>query len=281
MGEPGYGQQPQMEDDSMRRTLRSQAEMIWPLERPLLDAAGLGACTRVADLGCGTGEFAGRVAEAWPRLEIVGIDLFEGHLAHARARWPAARHPGLRFERGDARATGLPAEHVDAVTIRHLLQALPDVDRVLAEARRILRPGGLLHVLAEDYAGLLFDVEDVRAQRLFLDATPGLRAHGTNLLQGRAAQREVLRAGFVDVRVTPVVVDTSNSERATLARMLRAWRDGYASLIAEANDLSLDDVRARFDALAAGVQDPERYACWLLFAVDARRPPLTSAPAGG
>jgi len=153
-----------------------------------------------------------------------------------------------------------------------VLHALPDVARVLGEARRILEPGGLLYVLAEDYAGLIFDTPGEGAQRLFFDATPALEKHGTNLFHGRTAFREVRAAGFEDVRVDPIVVDTTNVDRATFARMLRAWQDGYADFIAEAGGFDAADIHARFDALRTTVEDENRYACWLLFALSGRKP---------
>ncbi len=271
MDDLDYGQQAQMEAASMVGTLRAQAEMIWPLERPVLERIGLAGVATLADLGCGTGEFAGRAAETWPAMEIMGLDMFEGHLDLAREAWPRETHPHLTFVHGDARATHALDASVEAVSIRHVLHALPDVDRVLAEARRILEPGGLLYVLAEDYAGLIFDTSEEGAQRLFFDATPALEKHGTNLFHGRTAFREIRAAGFENVRVDPIVVDTTNVERATFARMLRFWRDGYADFIAEAGGFDPTDIRARFDALRATVEDEERYACWLLLALSARK----------
>ena len=271
MAERKYGQQEQMEDAAMPGTLEAQAEMIWPREKPLLEKLGFGAIDAVADLGCGTGEFAGRLAEAWPALNIEGLDTFEGHLAIARDKYPSSRYPNLEFVHGDARATGWADGRFEAVTIRHVLHALPDVDKVLEEARRLLEPGGLLYVLAEDYAGLIFDTPGEPAQRLFFDAMPALRPHGTNLFHGRAVYRELREAGFVDVHAEPLVVDTLNTPRETFARMLNHWRDGYAEFIAKAGDFAPQDIKDRFNSIIETVLDPERYACWVLFAVSGRR----------
>jgi ubiquinone/menaquinone biosynthesis C-methylase UbiE len=272
MPERAYGQQPQMEDPSMVGTLRTQAAMIWPRERPVLERLGFASAASLADLGCGTGQFAGRVAAAWPSLEVTGLDMFEGHLELARAEFPRERHPRLTFVHGDARATHWVDSSVGAVSIRHVLHALPDVPLVLAEARRILEPGGLLYVLAEDYAGLIFDTPGEEAQRLFFDAMPALMPHGTNLFHGRAVWRELREAGFAQVRVDPVLIDTTNVDRATLAQMLEHWRDGYADFIADSGGFERADIRARFDALRAAALDEDRYCCWLLFAVSGRKP---------
>ena len=268
-GDSTYGQRPAMEDESMVGTLATQIEMIWPLERELLPAIGLDRATRVADLGCGTGEFCGRLARAVPHLSIAGIDLCASHLDRARV---AYGDPRIEFVEGDARATPWDDASFDAVVVRHLLQAIGDSQRVLREATRILRPKGVLYVLAEDYAGILVDTVDDGAHRLFHDAAPAVAGTGTQLMHGRRAARELREFGYEDVHVKPLTVDTENTDRATFARMFRYWRDGYARFLAHHLDTSTERIAAKFDQLADAVEDPMRYGCWLLFAVWATRP---------
>lgn len=266
-----YGQRQQMEDPTMVGTLQAQIEMVWPQERPLLERVGFPTFRRVADLGCGTGRFAGRVAEAWPQLEVHGIDLCEPHLEVARADFPADQGFNVHFAHGDARQTEWASGSFDAVALRHIVHALADREALYAEARRLLRPGGIVYVLAEDYDGLHFDAPEP-ARTLFHDAAPAILPSGTNLRHGREAFSDLRRAGFADVRVEPVYIDTSNTPREPFARMLHFWRDGYAEFIADHLSVHTEAIRARFDALTACVRDPERFACWLLFAILGRRP---------
>lgn len=267
-----YGQQRQMEDPSMEGTLRAQAEMIWPLEKPVLERLGFPELESLADLGCGTGQFAGRVARAFSKIHVTGLDLFERHIELARELWPNSDLGNIAFVEGDARATGWEDASFDAVSIRHVLHALPDATHVLGEALRILKPGGLLYVLDEDYAGLIFDTPDDPSRRLFHDARPALKKHGTDLFRGRETYRDLRAAGFTDVRVDPIAIDTSNTPREPFARMMRFWRDGYAGFIAESTGLPERDIFDRFDAIIATLEDEDRYGCWLLFAVSGRKP---------
>ncbi len=98
-------------------------------------AAQIGAAPqRVLDLGCGAGFLANDLAARGHR--VTGIDMTEESLAVARARGTAT------YVVGDARATGLPDASHDVVTAMDLLEHVEDPERIVAEASRVLVPGG-------------------------------------------------------------------------------------------------------------------------------------------
>jgi ubiquinone/menaquinone biosynthesis C-methylase UbiE len=117
---------------------------------------------RLLDIGCGTGRFLDFVKQAWPRLPVVGLDLSDAYVRHARrhlARWSRV---GLTV----ANAETIPAasESFDAVTSIFLMHELPPEVRgaVIAECARVLKPGGVLILIdslqrgdQDDYDGLL------------------------------------------------------------------------------------------------------------------------------
>lgn len=97
---------------------------------------------RVLDLGCGWGTMEWALA---PRVaEIVGVD-FSAKSVELCERLLAERgHQNVRFLRADAGATGLPAASFDLVLAADFFEHLyPDDSlRVVAEAHRVLAPGG-------------------------------------------------------------------------------------------------------------------------------------------
>jgi len=255
------GQRGNMEHETMAGTLACQAAVVWPQERELLARRHGERWGRVLDLACGTGEILRRVrAEFAPRL-AVGLDLFRGHLA--RASRPLVQ--------GDGHRAPFPDGAFDLVLVRHLLQALPDPVALLREAWRLLAPGGRVHVLAEDYATILFDVEDYETADHFREVAPRFRPFGTDLYQGRRILRHLREAGFRDVVVDPVLVDNQRCDREQLAGVFHWWREGYAATLARLLDVEEAEVRRRFARMIENVRDPGRYAAWLLFAASGTR----------
>lgn len=87
---------------------------------------------RLVDLGCGAGLLAPHVPAGY---EHHGVDLGEAALAQA------AEH-GLITHRADVTAVPLEDGCADVVAAGELLEHVPDVEGVVAEAVRLLRPGG-------------------------------------------------------------------------------------------------------------------------------------------
>jgi len=99
---------------------------------------------RLIDVGCGTGRFLDFVKQAWPRLPVLGVDLSQAYVRHARRhleRWSCVN---LVVANGEA----IPAHDnsCDAVTSVFMFHELPPKVRrtVIGEAARVLKPGGRL-----------------------------------------------------------------------------------------------------------------------------------------
>ncbi len=114
-----------------------------------LPAAGAGA--RLLEVGCGTGALTAMLAEALPVAAVWGLDGDPRVLGRARARLrPLAGRAGGAVELAEGNAAELPYGDAsfDRVVASLLLHHLDDATkaRALAEAARVLRPGGRLHV---------------------------------------------------------------------------------------------------------------------------------------
>jgi SAM-dependent methyltransferase len=128
----------------------------------------------VLDVGCGSGALVRELESRGARP--IGLEISEGQLGDARSRGVG------RFVVGRAQALPLPDGSLDAVLFMRSLHHVPPdaMMSALADARRVLRPGGVIYVaepLAEgDYFELVRIVDDetevrAAAQRSVAQAT--------------------------------------------------------------------------------------------------------------
>jgi len=267
----------QMGDESMVRNLAHQADAIWPQERALFDRYGLSGELRILDLGCGTGEITRRLAQRYPQATLLGIDILESNLAVAR-RDSVAFAEQISYEPGDAFALAHADASFDLVVCRHMSQAVPDFAQVLAQISRVLKPGGWLHLLSEDYGMLHMPVVARGAEPFDPDrfwnqnAVAFLQGIGCDGRIGRHSPALLDAAGYVDIAMDYVTVDTLRVPRSTFAGIIRAWRDGYAEALAGASGRSVAEVGADFDTMIAAIETPPQYAVWHVPVASGRKP---------
>lgn len=122
------------------------------LHEQLLDRAEIQPGQAILEIGCGTGNLLLALARRRLDLSLIGIDPDPDALRRARRKAGRARLP-VRFERGYAGALPLPDASVDRVLSSLMLHHLDEEEktRAMAEIRRVLRPGGQLHIV--DLAG--------------------------------------------------------------------------------------------------------------------------------
>ncbi len=261
----------QMADESMIRTLAAQIEAIWPQEKRLIDLYRLPRDPRVLDVGAGTGEFSARVAQTYADSIVLGIELLPASVEYARGKH-AALAPRLRFETGDAFHLTQPDNSFDLVTNRHMVQSVPHVDRVLAELVRVTKPGGHVHLLAEDYTMIHMMSGPLDSDLLWRKGPVEFSERtNTDSRIGRRAWSLMRAAGLTDVRVDYVVVDTVRVPRRVFANIITAWRDGYTEALATP-EWPVALVRQHFDEVIDSILNPDHYAVWQVPIVSGVKP---------
>jgi demethylmenaquinone methyltransferase/2-methoxy-6-polyprenyl-1,4-benzoquinol methylase len=124
--------------DLMNRVMTAGLDQRW---RRLTVRAVVQPGDRVLDACCGTGDLAVAARRAGGR-EVVGLDFSRPMLELARKKEPA-----IEWVQGDLLELPFPDGSFDAATVGFGVRNVADLERGLAELRRVLRPGGRLGVL--------------------------------------------------------------------------------------------------------------------------------------
>lgn len=163
---------------------------------------GLKRGATCVDVACGAGHAVGELAKKG--LKVTGVDADPEAIDAARTRVP-----GAMFH--VARSDDLPLENesMDGYRAVRLFHLLEDPVPTVAEARRVLRPGGRIVLGGQDYGFLLIDSAD---QDLTDVVLLGLESRSVAPRAARSLRDLLLDAGFQDVEVvvrTEVVTDHS------------------------------------------------------------------------
>jgi len=143
--------------------------------------AELGARGRMLDLGTGPAHIPVLVCRRDPAARVVGVDLAEHMLRVGRQRIAREGLSGrIELCHMDAKALDFPDASFDAVFSNTILHHIPDPRPFLREARRVLRPGGVLLIRdlfrpesMEELEGLVAlhaKDADARQRQLFADS---------------------------------------------------------------------------------------------------------------
>ena len=129
-------------DSDLRRWAQPPAKLI--------ERSGIASGIRVMEVGCGSGAFLTFVARAVGATgKVYGLDIQKKMLDQVRAklaRPDLADIKNIELLETSAYQIPLPASTLDAVYFVTVLQEIPDPQKALLEAKRVLKPGGYLSV---------------------------------------------------------------------------------------------------------------------------------------
>jgi SAM-dependent methyltransferase len=214
------------------------SELLDDLEPRIADHA------RLLDIGTGTGQLALGALARWDHVSVVGVDASAGMaaVADAEADRLLDRASRVRFHSEVALADALPFGDggFDAALSSFVFQLLPRRSRALREARRVLRPGGLLSYVSWLEDARVF-LPDVAFDDALDDVGIGAReddGRSGDLPSVERAAGELRRAGFADVSARGGQLE----HRFTI--------DGYIAFVTEFDEETLfaelePDVRER------------------------------------
>jgi ubiquinone/menaquinone biosynthesis C-methylase UbiE len=110
----------------------------------------VGVRGEVLDVGCGTGALTFAIAKNPAVRKIVGIDLSEAFLVHARSKTDDSR---IQFEYGDAHKLPFADASFDCCLALLIMSFIKEASKAAVEMRRVTRPGGVVATAMWDTTG--------------------------------------------------------------------------------------------------------------------------------
>jgi SAM-dependent methyltransferase len=172
----------------------------------------------VLDYGCGYGRTLAELAQAGYR-NVIGVDFSEAMLTRCRQECPQ-----VSLIRNDGRTLPFESESLDAVLLFATLTCIPQDEAqraLMAEAERVLRPGGLLYL-----SDLLLN-EDARNRERYERDAEAYGAFGVfELPEGVVVRHhrrewiEELTASFTQLKYEPFSVNTMNGNTSAAFQYL-------------------------------------------------------------
>ena len=172
--------------------------------------AALAAGETVLDLGSGGGvDVLLSARRVGPAGKAYGLDMTDEMLALARENAARAGVTNVEFLKGEIEDIPLPEATVDVVISNCVINLSTDKDRVLAEAFRVLKPGGRFAVSDVVVRGPV-PAELRRSVELWIGCVAGA-------LDEAEYREKLAKVGFVDVEVEPTRIYRAADAREFLA----------------------------------------------------------------
>jgi SAM-dependent methyltransferase len=255
-----------------------QSKAMVPDTLAMLDRFGPMAGWACLDVGCGPGGITDLLsARVGPAGRVTGLDMDEAFLEYARHGAP----PNVAFRRGDAYGSDLPAGAFDLVHMRFVASTAGNPQRLLQEAARLLRPGGIVALQEPDGATLNCYPPHPAWDRLKSALLGAFKGVGADLELAKKLYFLVRQAGFGDVQyrasllavrsIDPMIdylPSTVESLRATIVKLglldeselTAALADCRAHLAKPETSFTLYAVAQVWGKSGAGVREAARHA---------------------
>jgi ubiquinone/menaquinone biosynthesis C-methylase UbiE len=201
---------------SERPRLVEQADVLAPA---VFEGLELGNCETLLELGCGVGAQTRQLLQRWPQLRIHAIDYNPIYLQSAEDYLNKEIAKGHVFIT-EANSETLPFDDdcFDVALTIWMLAHVQSPDRILAEARRVLRPGGRILLTEVDNSTFGFSPPNAVIEGWWQKFNACQQRGGSDPYIGQSLERIAKDTGFKDIKAD--VLDIVSSSREPERRMI-------------------------------------------------------------
>lgn len=238
----------------------------------MVELAGVGPGQRVLDIATGIGEPALLAASrVGPAGRVVATDISPQMLDIARERATASGLANVEFMEADAGRLDFPDAGFDAILCRWGVTSLPNPLKTLADIRRMLAPDGAFATSvweAEPRGRPLASLAAAVAREMFDPPSSRPEAPSPPGSAGDALEKDMIRAGFADVRVEEMALALEFPSAEDCTRYLTDVSPELAALLAGKSSGQQAEYRRRlagklrqYVAVDGGVRIPNVTLC--------------------
>ena len=157
---------------------------------------------RILDFGCGPGTISMGLAEVVDPGELHGIDVEATQIDLARAAAQAGGHANATFRVGDVTDLPFDDDSFDVAHCHAVLMHVPDTPAVLAEVKRVLKPGGLIACRESIISSSFLYPGDEQTAEAWATFARLLAGNGGHPEMGLELKARLMTAGFADIRAS-------------------------------------------------------------------------------
>ncbi len=214
------------------RRLDAQVDLFWPMESELFARLGLRDGVSLLDCGCGPGRLLELMKRRMPALECVGLEADPRLVEACRKRVTENGLADCAVLQGDLYAPGLATESFDFIVLRLVLEHVPDPLAALKGLTPLLRPGGRIVVISNDFEFHLRTSPPIpELEALYRAYCASRRRDGGDPCIGRRVPALLLQAGL---RLVASEIELAHNALTGDAPFLRAEGAGIpARLVKE------------------------------------------------
>jgi ubiquinone/menaquinone biosynthesis C-methylase UbiE len=269
-----YPIQSVIEDEDFVKVLRLQEKIVWSHERQILPRHGLQPGMKIADIGCGLGDFPVRLNSEFNPEYIIAVDHSKAFLRHAQAHARNLGIENIEYQYGDAAALLIPDDSFDFVSCRLAIQVFHIPDQLMQELCRICKPGGRVYITNEmlNCVTGFPDQDAVRmGYRRYLELS---RMVGMDFDIGVRTRELLTNAGLEDIRTDLIDINNMNTDPHNFAKVVDSWIKfcGDVSASAGADPVVYEEIGIGLKAHIAAILNDKGYGNWPILAGSGRKP---------
>ncbi len=229
----------------------------------------------VLDIGCGPGSITLGIAKAVAPGEVTGIDIEPTQVALGRDQAKQLGLSNCKFETASVFDLPIPDEAIDAVFGHTILMQFNDINPVLSEVKRVLKPGGLVGFCEVDIGASLYHSEESVIRDVMLTLRRSIFHNEGNPDIGRALPALISSAGLqvLSTSARYSCSSTADAKRNMYKAMTNLWEQAeFPAQAVELGWLSESERESMPSRLELEASDPASFNGTTYVEVVARKP---------